>query len=379
MLVIASILVILGSFAPLYLQKYDIDSILDTFLIYLALAESYDIMGGLMGYVDLGITVFYAAGAYLFAIPFYNMHWNVVEAFVVSVLVTAFLGFLVSFPMFRLKGFYFAVATLALVPLGSYIVTDPTIFNLTGGVGGVNGVVPVSYFTAYYAIFAFALFTVFLIYLISRSRLGLALTSIREDEQIAESSGINTGITKKIAMTISATLCGVTGCLFAWSQGSVVPSSIFSFNTAFIPVTFALFGGTGTIIGPVIGTGVYSTIDYFVRSTFVQSSSAAWISGYESAIIGIFLIIVGLFAPGGIVQVLRRISNWISSSLFQTRRTMGTASSSKLTFRGKIAERARYLTNLLLCLLRILFRFPRQMPNRTISKNDPHPAPQAEL
>ncbi|MDH2899537.1 MAG: branched-chain amino acid ABC transporter permease [archaeon] len=310
LLLAAFVTVAIFGAAPNFLGKYEVDSVLDTFLIYVILAESYDIMGGLMGYVALGITVFYAAGAYLFAIPYYLMRWNLLEAFLVSTLITALIGLLVSFPMFRLKGFYFAVATLALLPLGGYIVTDPSLFNLTGGVGGVSGIVVVSYQDAYYAILGFAVFTVALIYVISKSKLGLALTSIREDEQIAESSGINTWLLKKVAMTTSATLCGFAGCLFAWSQGSVVPSSIFSFNTAFIPVTFALFGGTGTILGPILGSGVYSIIDYVVRSTFIQGSSIYWISGYESAIIGIFLIIVGLFAPGGIMQLRKPLTKF---------------------------------------------------------------------
>ncbi|MGI0078992.1 MAG: branched-chain amino acid ABC transporter permease, partial [Nitrososphaerales archaeon] len=279
-------------------------------LIYVALAESYDILGGLMGYVDLGITVFYAAGAYLFAILYFLMRWNASEAFALSTLVTAFLGFLVSFPMFRLKGFYFAVATLALVPLGQYVVEDPALFNVTGGVGGVNGVVSVGYQEAYYALFAYAAFVVTLVYFISKSRFGLALTSIREDEQIAESSGINTRIVKKLAMTLSAALCGLTGCLFAWSQGSVVPATIFSLYVAFIPVTFALFGGTGTILGPVIGSGVYSAIDYILRSPFISSTPLAAAPSYEEAIIGGFLIVVGLFAPGGIMQLRKPLKRF---------------------------------------------------------------------
>lgn len=306
----AVVVIALFGLAPNFVGKYEVDSILDTFLLYVILAESYDILGGLMGYVALGITVFYAAGAYLFAIPYFVLHWNVVEAFVVSTAITALMGFLVSFPMFRLRGFYFAVATLALLPLGGYIVTYPPYTSLTGGVGGISGIVVVSYQDAYYAILAFAIFTVALIFLISKSKFGLALTSIREDEQIAESSGINTRLIKKIAMTISATLCAFAGCLFAWSQGSLVPSSIFSFNIAFIHVTFALFGGTGTIIGPILGSGVYSVIDYVLRSTFIQNSSAFWIAGYESAIIGIFLIVVGLFAPGGLMQLRKPLNKF---------------------------------------------------------------------
>ena len=229
-LALAIIIVAIASSAPRFIGKYEVDSVLDFFLIYVALAESYDILGGLMGYVDLGITVFYASGAYIFAIEFYLMHWNMYDAFAFATIMTALIGFLVSFPMFRLRGFYFAVATFALIPFGSYIVTYPSFFNVTGGVGGVIGVSHIGYQSAYYAFLSFAIFSVLLVYAISKSKFGLALTSIREDEQIAESSGINTWLVKKIAMTLSASLCGFTGCLFAWTQGSVVPSNVFSFS-----------------------------------------------------------------------------------------------------------------------------------------------------
>src|SRR5487761_79858 len=310
----AAVAIVIGALAPVFTGKYEINSVLDFFLIYVALAESYDILGGFMGYVDLGITVFYAAGAYLFAIPYFLMHWNALEAFALSTLLTAFIGLLVSFPMFRLKGFYFAVATLALVPLGQYIVQDPSFFKFTGGVGGVNGVVSVGYQEAYYVILAYTIFVVGLVYLISKTKFGLALTSIREDERIAESSGINTRLVKKIAMTLSAALCGFTGCLFAWSQGSVVPANVFSLYIAFIPVTFALFGGTGTILGPVIGSGVYSAIDYILHSPFIQSSPFSAAPSYEEAIVGVFLVIVGLFAPGGIMQLKKPLMKFFFGS-----------------------------------------------------------------
>jgi branched-chain amino acid transport system permease protein len=309
LLIVSAIAIVFGFVAPSLIGKYEVDTYLDFFLIYVVLAESYDILGGFMGYVDLGITVFYSAGAYFFAIYFFLIHWSAPESFALATILTALLGFLVSFPMFRLKGFYFAVATLALVPLGEYIVEDPSLFNVTGGVGGINGVITISYQDTYYAILVYALFVVALIYVISKTRFGLALTSIREDEQIAESSGINTRIVKKLAMTISATLCGFTGCLFAWSQGSIVPSNIFSLYFAFIPVTFALFGGTGTILGPIIGSAVYSVIDYILNSSFIQVPFPA-APRYEEAIVGVFLIIVGLFAPGGIMQLRKPLKKF---------------------------------------------------------------------
>jgi branched-chain amino acid transport system permease protein len=297
---------VLGGLAPFETGKYVIDGVLDYFLIYVALAESYDIMGGLMGYVDLGITVFFGAGAYAFAILYYVLHYFSIEAFILATLFSAALGLLVSFPMFRLKGFYFAVATLALVPLGQYIVLAPSLYRWTNGVGGINGI-PSNYLESYYAMLAFSLFTIILVFVISRSKFGLALASIREDEEIAESSGINTRRVRRMAMVVSASIAGLTGCFFAWSQGTILPDTVFSLYLAFIPVTFALFGGTGTIIGPIIGTGIYSSLDYVLKSTLVQGSSLSWLSLYEQAIVGIFLIIVGLFAPDGIFGLAGRL------------------------------------------------------------------------
>ena len=259
-----------------------------------------------MGYVNLGITLLYGAGAYIFGIEYYVLHATSIDAFLIAAVLSAFLGLLESFPLFRLKGFYFAVATLALVPLGQFIVQAPNYERWTGGIGGINGL-PVGYLSGYYTIFLFALFTVCLVYFIAISRLGLALTSIREDEEIAESAGINTRLIKRIAMIISATLAGCAGALFALTQGTLLPQNIFSLSFAFIPVTFALFGGTGTIIGPVIGTAVYSALDGYIHSPSVTfNPSLAWLQNYEFTIVGFFLIIVGLFAPDGILGLARR-------------------------------------------------------------------------
>jgi branched-chain amino acid transport system permease protein len=304
--IFAGILLVLGFFAPITTGKYVIDGVLDFFLIYLALALAYDLLGGFAGYVNLGITVFFGVGAYVFAILFYVEHTNSLVSLIISALVSGGLGFLVSFPMFRLKGFYFAVATLSLVPLGQYVVQAPSLDKWTNGVGGINGI-PGNYIQSYYALFLFAILTLAITIVISQSSFGLALTSIREDEEIAESSGINTRRVKRLALIISAILAGITGCLFAWSQGTVLPDEVFSLYLAFIPVTFALFGGTGTILGPIIGTGAYSLLDYLIRSGPIQNSSFSFLSLYEQAIVGIFLIIVGLFAPDGLLGLFKRM------------------------------------------------------------------------
>ena len=303
--ILAGILLVLGFLAPIITGKYVIDGVLDFFLIYLALAIAYDLLGGFAGYVNLGITVFFGIGAYVFAILFYVEHTNSIVSLIVSALISGGLGFLVSFPMFRLKGFYFAVATLSLVPLGQYVVQAPSLNKWTNGVGGINGI-PGTISSRTMLFFSLRYWQLQLRSSYPGPTSAYALTSIREDEEIAESSGINTRRVKRSALIISAVLAGITGCLFAWSQGTVLPDEVFSLYLAFIPVTFALFGGTGTILGPIIGTGAYSILDYLIRSGPIQNSSFSFLSLYEQAIVGIFLIIVGLFAPDGLLGLSRR-------------------------------------------------------------------------
>ncbi len=171
--ILAGIFLVLGFLAPITTGKYVIDGVLDFFLIYLALAIAYDLLGGFAGYVNLGITVFFGVGAYVFAILFYVEHTNSLVSLIVSALVCGGLGFLVSFPMFRLKGFYFAVATLSLVPLGQYVVQAPALDKWTNGVGGINGI-PGNYIESYYAIFLFAILAILVAIVIYQSSFGLS-------------------------------------------------------------------------------------------------------------------------------------------------------------------------------------------------------------
>ncbi len=280
----------IGIFLPLITDVYTVSQVIFFFLIYTTLAESYDIMGGFMGYVNLGHIVFYGIGAYVWAVAFLRYQLSPIAAFPLAAVIPAGFAFLFSYPIFRLKGFYFAVATLAFVELGQLIVASTLAAPITGGTDGMN-FVQTNKVLPYYGALSLAVATVLLAVWLSKSKFGTSLTAIREDEEVADACGVRVFRAKQLALVTSGLIAGVAGALVVWNSGAIQPATSFSLSLAFVPVTFALLGGTGTIVGPIVGSAIYILlIFYLLPQAF----------GFQNSIIGILLILVGIFMPRGI-------------------------------------------------------------------------------
>ncbi|MDA4128512.1 MAG: branched-chain amino acid ABC transporter permease [Thaumarchaeota archaeon] len=287
-----------GAFLPSFLNTYIIGSVLFLFAIYSVLALSYDILGGFAGYMNLGHVVFFGIGAYVAAILFQKFSMPLALGISAAPVAVACFAFLFSFPLFRLKGFYFAVAGLAFVELANLVVASMNAASITNG---FNGIAFVQYdvVVPYYAALALVIFSILLSLVISDSKLGLALRSIREDEEVAESIGINVPRVKRLALLLSGGIAGLDGAVYFWGRGEISPSTAFGFGIVFVPVTLALMGGTGTILGPILGGAIYIYLQYYGIS-FLQSYVPGMIY-FPNAVTGIILVIVGLFVPRGIV------------------------------------------------------------------------------
>lgn len=295
-------LAVVGALLPSFLNTYIIGSVIFLFIIYSVLALSYDFLGGFAGYMNLGHIVFFGIGAYVAAIVFKKLALPLAVGVVAAPLVVAGFALLFSFPLFRLKGFYFAVAGLAFVELSSLIVASMNAQPITNGFNGIS-FVQADVVLPYYAAVALVVLSILLSLGIADSRFGLALRSVREDEEVADSVGINVPRTKRLALIISGAIAGLDGAVYFWGRGAISPSAAFGFDLAFIPITLALMGGTGTILGPILGGAIYIYLQYYAISFF-----AAFLPGmvyFPNATIGLILIIVGLFAPRGIVGSLR--------------------------------------------------------------------------
>lgn len=293
-------LVILAGFAavPAVGNAY-LTTFLFTMLISYALAQSWDWIGGEAGYINLAHFAFYGIGAYAFCLALRD-GVPLVLCFAIAIAATCAVALVVSFPLFRLRGDYFAFATLAILPLTELLAFN---FEFTGGADGV--VLPPEYvlIEAYAIAVGLVGITAITGIWVVRTRFGYALKAIRNDEEAAEISGIRIFPAKAKVLVLSAGFAAVAGALQGWQLSYIDPTSVFGLDVALIPIAMALLGGSGLILGPVVGV--------IILSSFNQ----ALIIGLpilQTAIFGLLLLLIGRYMPGGLLRsALVRNNRWI--------------------------------------------------------------------
>ena len=282
---------------PVYGSPY-LTTFLFTLLYAYIVAQSWDWLHGEAGYVNLGHYIYFGVGAYAFALANVN-GTPVVLSFLVAALVTGAMGALLSFPLFRLHGDYFAFATLSLLPLFELLAS-----NLSAITRGSDGIllppstamihgIDVKVF-AYYAALAGSVAVFGLSIWMTRIPFGYALKAIRNDEQAAEVVGIQIFPVKLQAMVYGAMAAAVAGGTYAWSFRYVEPRTVFGLDVALIPVAMALLGGSGLLWGPLIGAVLLSVgIQVLILN----------LTMLQFTIIGLAILLIGRFMPGGLLRV----------------------------------------------------------------------------
>ena len=281
---------------PHLLGSYLVVFLLLLFL-YIGLAASYDLVGGYLGYINLGHASFFGTGAYAFAIAVARGLPEPLAA-VLAGLSAAALAALVGYPLFRLRGVYFSIASFGLVVLMQQLALN--LNDLTNGVAGLSISVPYQPVLNYYLTLGLAVATLGTNFFVSRSRLGLALVCIRDDEEVAEGTGINVLRYKVLALLISATYAGLIGAVFARFLIFINPGSVFGLEISLMPVVMAMVGGTGTVIGPVIGALFLQALQ-----EVLWTNVPIFRSHLHLATFGAVLALVGLLLPGGFAQTTR--------------------------------------------------------------------------
>jgi branched-chain amino acid transport system permease protein len=275
-----------------------------SFLTAYIVAQSWDWLHGEAGYVNLGHYIYFGIGAYVFALA--NVRGVPVPvSFALSVAVTSAIAALFSFPLFRLKGDYFAFATLALLPLFDLLAAN--MVWLTRGTDGIPlppetailAGIDVKYWSYYVAVLA-AVAVFVLSIAISRNRFGFALKAIRNDEEAAEVVGIRIFPAKLQAMVLSAAAAAIAGGCYAWSFRYIDPNTVFGLSVALLPVAMALLGGSGLLWGPLAGAIVLSTASQLLLTQ---------IDKLQFTIIGLAILLIGRFMPGGLLraETIRRL------------------------------------------------------------------------
>jgi len=275
---------------------YSNQLLLFNFIIFIVLAQGVNVIYGFTGYLPFGYVGFFGAGAYGFSLMVLHLQAPPFLAIVVGASAALALA-LVLTPLFRLSGAYFSIANLAAALAVLQIVANPNLEDYTRGPYGISLSGVFNPRLAYAAALAVLAATLFIVIFLRHSKFGLALQAIREDTISAGMAGINVVRERVIAWLLSALIAGLAGCVFAWYASVFYPETVFSGEFTIFAIVFALFGGTATVVGPILGVVILYGIYNAVGISTPQ---------YFQLIYGALIVGLVLFLPNGLVSLLRR-------------------------------------------------------------------------
>ncbi|MCA1830474.1 MAG: branched-chain amino acid ABC transporter permease, partial [Actinobacteria bacterium] len=286
------------------------------------------------GLLDLGYAAFYAIGAYTAAIslgaapvhPFGHVVFPVWVVFPLAMLICMAAGFLLGFPVLRLRGDYLAIVTLG---FGEIVrITANNLNSITRGARGINdipspnianpfghsyvfGVNPLPF---YYTVFGIIVLLSLIIWRLSESRIGRAWIAIREDEDAAEAMGVDTLRMKLLAFAIGGGIASFAGVVFATFSSYIDPSS-FALDVSITVLAIVVLGGMGNIAGAVVGAGlIYMLPDVMRDPSVVGQTIANEAEKYRILVFGALLVIMMIFRPQGILPSRRRARELMHAS-----------------------------------------------------------------
>jgi branched-chain amino acid transport system permease protein len=275
---------------------YRNDLLLFNFMVFITLAQGVNVIYGFTGYLPFGYVGFFGAGAYGFSLMVIHLAAPPLLALAVGAAAAVLLGLLLT-PLFRLSGAYFSIANLAAALAVLQVVSNPALEGITKGPYGIrlSGVFNPTF--AYAVALTVLAATLLLVIYLRNSRFGMALQAIREDVISASMAGINVVRERIIAWLLSALIAGCAGGVFAWYISVFYPETVFSGEFTVFAIVFALFGGTATVTGPILGVVILYGIYNAVGISTPQ---------YFQLIYGLLIMALVLFLPNGLVSLLRR-------------------------------------------------------------------------
>jgi len=275
-----------------------------TILLSVGLASSLNMLLGYAGYVSFGHIVFFGLGGY---VGFYLLsahHLPLYVAVVAGALSAGLLAFLLGRAILRLRGAYFALATIGVneaarafiknfEPFGGPIGMSLK-FDVYKSYGGPNQAL----WLAYISLALLTLLIVLVSFLIKSSRFGLGLMAIRENEDAAEIMGVVAPSAKTWAYVLSAVFPGMIGVLFFFKNGNIEPGDAFRLHQSIETIVMVMLGGHGTVLGPLVGSAVYQRLRGFLLVSPLFKN-------IQLAVAGVLLLVIILFAPAGVIGWLR--------------------------------------------------------------------------
>jgi branched-chain amino acid transport system permease protein len=276
---------------------YNNQLLLFNMMVYLTLSQGINIIYGFTGYLPFGYMGLFGAGAYGASLSVLFLHVPAAVAVLIGGLTALLLSLILS-PLLRLSGAYFAVATLAAAEVVSFVIANPDLTPVTRGPYGINLSVIFNPHGSYITMAVITGLATAVVLYLKRSPAGLSLKAVRDDSLSAEMAGINVGRQRMMALAWSAFFAGLTGATFAWQISVFYPDSVFDPGISIFAIVFCLFGGAGTVLGPIFGVVLLYGIYNLIGITEPQ---------YFQLIYGVLIMVLVLFLPQGIASLARRV------------------------------------------------------------------------
>lgn len=269
-------------------------------LVWVSTSVAWNLLGGFAGQVSFGFAVFYGLGAYSTSMAL-NAGFVRPVALFIGAAVAALASLLIGLPTFRLRGPYFAIATIGVSEAVRVVMTN---LAITGGASGYRIAEHGAFnqLLHFYTALTLAALAVVISILVRRSRFGLALIALREDEDAASDLGVNPYAGKLLVHALAAGLTAAAGGVFAGYADFIYPGGVFGFDISVAILLMPIIGGVGTIWGPVIGAAVYGFVHEELIASFPQ---------LHLLLYGLLLILIILFEPGGVLGLIQQLTRAI--------------------------------------------------------------------
>ena len=297
--IILAICLIILIFLPKFIAGYGI-RILTAIFMYAIIAQGINLMSGYMGYLPFGNAMFFGVGAYITAIMMAKG-----LAFLLAMILGGIASILVStlfgLPVLRLRGHYFAIATIGVSGALLSIVQNAT--EITGGAMGttlpvIEGSPQVTYSYFYWGMLTLMIVVTLIISYVMKTKFGYGIRSIKANEEAADAMGINTTQHKVITWAISAFFTSLAGSIYAYWMSFIAPDEVFNIMIIVHAIVILLIGGMGTVLGPIIGAFIIELLSEVAWSNFLE---------YHLAVMGIVTLIIIFFIPKGVVGTFSEI------------------------------------------------------------------------
>jgi branched-chain amino acid transport system permease protein len=293
---------------PYLITDVYLQNVLILTLMFAAVSQSWNILGGYCGQISLGHALYFGVGAYAASVLFVKYGISPWVGMAVGGVLSAALALALGYPCFRLKGHYFSIATIVIAEIGLLVAHN---WDYVGGALGIQWPInPDSWATLQFARdkipyfhFALALFVVtwLVTYVIEESRWGYWWRAVKDNPEAAQSLGVTVFESKMAAAAISAFFTAVAGAFYAAFVSYIDPESVMAFRFSLLFALPAVLGGIGTLWGPFVGAAVLIPITELTRSYAGGGGS-----GLDLIIYGALIMLIALLKPEGILSIFRR-------------------------------------------------------------------------